>query len=65
MMYQDNIPTMLLETNDWGSNGNITKNVEAIYYIVKDSVDRGDLKIEWCPTEEMWEDVLTKPKQVK
>ena len=43
-IYQANISTMLLETNDWGSNGKITKNVEAIYYI-KDSVDRGDLKI--------------------
>ena len=33
--------------------------------MVKDTVDRGDLKIEWHPTEEMWEGVLTKTKQGK
>ena len=33
--------------------------------MVKDTVDRGDLKIEWFPTEEMWSDVLTKPKEGK
>jgi len=26
-------------------------------------IDRGDLEIQYCPTERMWADVLTKPKQ--
>ena len=33
--------------------------------MVKDTVDREDLKIEWCPTEETWAEVLIKPKQGK
>ena len=62
-IYQDNRSTMILETNIRVSNGKRTKYIKARYYMVKDTVDRGDLKIEWCPTEEMWADVLTKPKQ--
>ena len=56
---------MLFKRNGWGSSGKRTKHSKAIYYMVKDTVDRGDLKIEWWPTEEMWADVLTKPKQGK
>ena len=64
-MYQDNKSTMLLETNDRGSSEKRTKHIKARYCIVTDTVDKQDMKIEWCVTEEMWEDVLTKPKQVK
>ena len=48
---------MLLETNYQGSSGKRTKHIKARYYTVKDTVDRGDLEIEWCPTEEIWADV--------
>ena len=64
-MYQDNRSTMLLETNGRVSSGKRTKHIKARYYMVKDTVDRGYLKIECCLTEEMWEDLLTKPKQGK
>ena len=53
---------MIIEINDQGSSGKRTKNIKARYYMVKEKVDRGDLEREWCPTEEMWADVLTKPK---
>ena len=33
--------------------------------MVKDTVNRGDLKIKWCLTKEMWADILTKPIQGK
>ena len=29
----------------------------------KDKVDRGEITIEHCPTEQMWTDINTKPKQ--
>ena len=44
-VYQDNISTILLENNGRGSRGNRTKHIKAKYYMVKDIVDRGDLKI--------------------
>ena len=43
-IYQDNISTMLLETNYQGSSGKRTKHIKARYYMSKDTVDRGDLK---------------------
>ena len=64
-IYQDIISTTLLKTNGLGSSGKITKHIKTIYYMAKDTVDRGDLKIEWCLTEKIWAYVLTKPKQVK
>ena len=33
------------------------------YYLIKDKVDRGEITIEHCPTEQMWADINTKPKQ--
>ena len=45
-LYHDNRSTILLETNGQGSSENITKHFKAIYYMVKDTVYRGDLKIE-------------------
>ena len=44
-MYQDNRSTMLIKTNGWDSGGKRTKHTKAIYYLVKDTFDRGDLKI--------------------
>ena len=45
MMYQDNISTMLIEMNGRGSIGKRTKHIKARYVMVKDTVDRGKLKI--------------------
>ena len=56
---------MLLETNDRGSSGKRTKHIKARYCIVKDTVDKQYMKIEWCVTDFIREDVLTKPKQGK
>ena len=64
-IYQDNRSIMLPQMNGRGSNGNRSKHIKAVYYMVKDTVYREDMKIEWCPTEEMWAYVLTKPKQGK
>ena len=56
---------MLLKINDRGSSGKRTKHIKVIYYMFKDTVDRGYLGKEWCPTEEIWAYVLTKPKESK
>jgi hypothetical protein len=33
------------------------------YYFIKDKVDRGEITIKHCPTEQMWMDINKKPKQ--
>jgi hypothetical protein len=33
------------------------------YFIIKDKVDQKEITIKHCPTEQMWTDLNTKPKQ--
>ena len=61
-MYQDNMATMCLEINVSLSSSKRTNHIKARYILIKDKVDSGEIKIEHCPTEIMWEDVLSKPK---
>ena len=63
LLYQDNMSAMLLETNGKASSSKRTKHIKIKYFLVKDKIDQGDMTIEHCPTEQMWTDVNTKPKQ--
>ncbi len=40
-----------------------TKHIMDRYYFIKDKVDEGEVDIKYCPTDQMWSDVLNKPKQ--
>jgi hypothetical protein len=63
ILYQDNKSTILLATNGRWSSGKRTKHIKSRYFFVKDKVESGDLEIQHMPTDRMWSDVLTKPKQ--
>ena len=63
LLYQDNMSAILLETNGRASSSKRTKHIKVKYYLIKDKVDRGEVTIEHCPTEQMWTDINTKPKQ--
>ncbi len=39
-----------------------TKHIKARYYFIKDKIKEGEVDMQYCPTEEMWSDVLNKPK---
>ena len=65
ILYQDNKSAMLLETNGRASSSKRTRHIEIRYYLVADRVAKGDLRIVWCPTEQMIADFLTKPLQGK
>ncbi len=65
ILYQDNKSAMLLETNGRASSSNHTRHIEIRYYYVADPVGKGDLRVVWCPTDEMIADFLTKPVQGK
>jgi len=63
ILFQDNQSTMRLEVNSSFSSSKQTKHIKCRYYFICDKVAVNDLKIMYCPTEIMWADVLTKPKQ--
>jgi hypothetical protein len=61
----DNKSAMLLETNGRASSSKRTRHIEIWYYYVADQVAKGDLRVVWCPPDEMIADFLTKPLQGK
>ena len=65
ILYQDNQSTMKLEVNGAMSSSKRTKHIHARYFFITDRVEEGEVDIQYCPTEMMWADVLTKPKQGK
>jgi hypothetical protein len=63
ILYQDNMSSMLLEKNGRSSSTKRTRHINIRYFFVKDHVDSGELRIEHCPTKEMWAGYFTKPLQ--
>ena len=63
IVYQDNKSSILLETNGRASSSKRTRHLNVRYFFVKDRVDSGEVRIEYCPTEEMIADYFTKPLQ--
>lgn len=63
ILMQDNQSTMKLLINGQKSSSKRTKHINVRFFFAKDVIDRGDMTVEYCPTKEMWADVLTKPLQ--
>jgi hypothetical protein len=63
VVYQDNQSAILLERNGRASSGRRTRHVNIRYFFVTDRVKSGELRIEYCPTGDMWGDFFTKPTQ--
>ena len=63
IIFQDNMSTLSLEKNGRISGSHRTKHIKAKYYLVKDKHDNNKVDLKYCPTNQMWADVLTKPLQ--
>jgi len=63
VLHQDNKSAILLEKNGRGSSTKRTRHMNIRYFYIKNRVDAGDIKIEYCPTLEMIADYFTKPLQ--
>ena len=64
-MYQDNQSAILLENNGRASSSRRTKHLNIRYFFITDRIKKGELKIEYCPTDDMVADFFTKPLQGK
>jgi KUP system potassium uptake protein len=63
VVYQDNQSAMLLERNGRASSGKRTRHVDIRYFFVTDRIQQKQMRVEYCPTEEMIADFFTKPLQ--
>ena len=63
IVYQDNMSTLSLAKNGYVSSSKRTKHIKAKYLYIRHYHKSGDLTLKYCPTDEMWADVLTKPLQ--
>ena len=63
IMYQDNKSTILLANNGRWSSSKRTKHIKSRYFFIQDKVPSGEVSVKYRPTDRMWSDVLTKPKQ--
>ena len=64
VMYQENQSTILLDNNDRLSSGNWTKNIRVRYFLIKDRIAMGDMKVKYYPMGNMLASHLTKSLQV-
>ena len=60
---RDNKATMLLETNGVLSSSKRTKHINVRYFFIKDKIDKGEVSIQYCPTEAIIADFYTNPLQ--
>ena len=60
---QDNESTILLEKNGKVSSSKRTKHINNRYFFITDRQSKGELKVMYCPTDDMIADYHTKPLQ--
>ena len=65
ILYQDNQSAMMLEKNGHMSSGQRTKHINVRYFFMKDRIDDGEIKVVYCPTDQMIGAYFTKPLQGK
>jgi len=62
-IYQDNKSTILLAENGKASSRKRTKHLDVRYFFVTDKIKKGEVKIAYCPMQDMLGDFFTKPLQ--
>ena len=61
ILFQDNKSAMLLEQNGRKSAGKRSRHIAIRYFFLTDQKAKGNISIEYCPTNEMIADYFTKP----
>lgn len=63
ILFQDSKSAILLETNGKRSADKRSRAINIRYFFLKDQVEKGNLIIEYCPTNLVWADHMTNPLQ--
>ena len=61
IVYRDNLSSMKLEENGKMSSGKRTRHFNIKFFYITDLIQRKELSIEYCPTDSMVGDYMTKP----
>ena len=64
-LHQDNTSAIALEENGKMSSSQRTRHINIRYFFIKDKVEKDEVSIVYCPTEDMVADYFTKPLQGK
>lgn len=59
IFYQDNQSAIRMEKNGQKSCGEKSRHINIRYFFIKDIIDRENITVEYCPTEEMVADFYT------
>ena len=65
ILYQDNKSTMLLLNNGKQSSSKRTRALNIRYFYLTDQIEKGNIEVEYCPTDKMVADYHSKPLQGK
>jgi hypothetical protein len=63
VIFQDNQSAILLERNGKRSSSSRTRALNIRYFYITDQIQKGNLVVRYCPTEDMVGDFFTKPLQ--
>ena len=63
IIYQDNKSTILLAENGRQSVGKRSRHLNIKYFYITDQLERKEVEIQYCPTDDMVADFNTKPLQ--
>ena len=55
--------TLSLAKNGYVSSSKRIKHIKAKYFFIRHFHNTGELDLQYCPIEQMWADILTKPLQ--
>ena len=60
-LYQDNKSSILLEKNGRESSGKRTRHIRLRYFFITDRIEKKDLQVKFCPTDDMIANYMTEP----
>lgn len=61
IVYQDNLSAIKLEMNGKESSGKRTRHFDIKFFYFTDLIKRKEMEVQFCPTDEMVADYMTKP----
>ena len=63
MLLQDNQSTIQLENNGKWSSHKRTRHIDIRMFFITDKITDGTMRVEYCPTDDMVMDYMSKPLQ--